>query len=260
MSDDRALTTAELIRKAKSILREARRVVALTGAGISTPSGIPDFRSPHSGLWAHADPMEVATIYAFRQHPQDFYDWIHPLTAMTLAAEPNAAHIALAHMERFGPLQAVITQNIDMLHTRAGSQTVLEVHGHMREMTCLRCFDIVPSAGILEEFLESAETPRCSCGGVLKPNVILFGEQLPVRTLNRAKQQTRLADVMLVVGSSLEVAPAGDLPLLAHAHGAQLIIVNFEPTHVDDAADVVIHADVVDVLPQLASVFQPTSD
>lgn len=130
----------------------------------------------------------------------------------------------------------------------------------MREMTCLRCFDIVPSAAILENFLATAETPHCPCGGVLKPNVILFGEQLPVRTLNRAKKETLLADVMLVVGSSLEVAPAGDLPLMAAANGARLIIVNFEPTHIDHAADVVIHADVVEVLPQLAAVFQPTSD
>lgn len=250
----------DLIREAQAILRQARHVVALTGAGISTPSGIPDFRSPDSGLWSRANPLEVATIYAFRQHPQQFYDWIHPLASLTLAARPNAAHLALAQMERFGPLQAVITQNIDMLHTRAGSEMVLEVHGHMREMTCLRCFDIVPSAAILEEFLATAETPHCSCGGVLKPNVILFGEQLPVRTLNRAKQETRRADVMLVAGSSLEVAPAGDLPLMARANGARLIIVNLGPTHADTHADVVIHGDVVEVLPRLAELFQPTSD
>jgi NAD-dependent deacetylase len=130
----------------------------------------------------------------------------------------------------------------------------------MREMTCLRCFDIVPSASILEEFLFTAETPHCSCGGVLKPNVILFGEQLPVRTLNRAKKETQLADVMLVAGSSLEVAPAGDLPIMAKAHGARLIVVNLEPTHIDIHADVVIHGDVVEVLPRLAELFQPPSD
>ena len=186
MNHDSATRTERLIAEAQEILRGARHLVALTGAGISTPSGIPDFRSPDSGLWTHANPMDVATIYAFRQHPQDFYDWIHPLAVLTLAAEPNAAHLALVQMERFGPLKAVITQNIDMLHTRAGSQNVLEVHGHMREMSCLRCFDIIPSAAILNEFLITAETPHCSCGGVLKPNVILFGEQLPVRTMNRA--------------------------------------------------------------------------
>jgi NAD-dependent deacetylase len=260
MKDKGGRAMDERVEQARAILCNARRLVALTGAGISTPSGIPDFRSPDSGLWTHANPMDVATIYAFRQHPQAFYDWIHPLAVLTLAAKPNAAHLALAQMERFGPLQAVITQNIDMLHSRAGSQTVLEVHGHMREMTCLRCFDIVPSASILEEFLLTAETPHCGCGGVLKPNVILFGEQLPVRTLNRAKKETQLADVMLVAGSSLEVAPAGDLPIMAKARGARLIVVNLEPTHVDIHADVVIHGDVVEVLPRLAELFLPASD
>jgi len=250
----------ELIARAQAILRDARRVVALTGAGISTPSGIPDFRSPDSGLWSHTSPLEVASIYAFRQHPQEFYDWIHPLAARTVAAQPNAAHLALAQMERFGPLGAIITQNIDLLHTRAGSRTVLELHGHLREMTCLRCFEIVPAETILEEFLVTAEVPHCSCGGVLKPNVILFGEQLPVRTLNQAKKEVRAADVVLVVGSSLEVAPAGDLPLLALGNGAQVIIVNLGPTYLDPQADVVIHADVVEVLPRLAELFLSNSD
>jgi len=244
-----------LIAKAQELLLQANRVVALTGAGVSTPSGIPDFRSPNSGLWEQANPFEVASIYAFRQRPQDFYDWIYPLTELTLAAQPNAAHIALAHLERYGPLEALITQNIDMLHTRAGSQTVLEVHGHMRELTCLRCYEIVPSGEILAEFLETGDTPHCACGGVLKPNVILFGEQLPVRTLNRAKKAVRESDLMLVAGSSLEVAPAGDLPLLARQNGSHLIIVNYEQTHADPLADVVIHANVEDILPQLAAPF-----
>ena len=245
----------ELIAKAQELLLQAHHAVALTGAGISTPSGIPDFRSPTSGLWQRANPLEVASIYAFRQRPQDFYDWIYPLTELTLAAQPNAAHLALVHLEQHGPLQAVITQNIDMLHTRAGSETVLEVHGHMRELTCLRCYDIVPSDEILAEFLETGKTPHCSCGGVLKPNVILFGEQLPVRTMNRAKKEVRESDLMLVAGSSLEVAPAGDLPLLAQQTGSRLIIVNYEKTHVDTLADVVIHADVDEVLPRLAAPF-----
>ena len=245
----------QLIAEAQKLLREADHAVALTGAGVSTPSGIPDFRSPTSGLWERANPLEVASIYAFRQRPQDFYDWIYPLTELTLAAEPNPAHRALADLERHGPLETLITQNIDMLHTRAGSESVLEVHGHMRELTCLRCYEIVPSADILAGFLDTGETPRCDCGGVLKPNVILFGEQLPVRTMNKAKKEARACDLMLVAGSSLEVAPAGDLPLLAQQTGARLIIVNHTETHVDALADVVIHADVVDVLPRLAAPF-----
>lgn len=241
-----------LIDEARRLLEQSRHAVALTGAGISTASGIPDFRSRNSGLWRHVDPMQVASLYAFRQRPQDFYDWILPLAKTTLSAEPNAAHLALADMEGRGRLHAVITQNIDMLHSRAGSRNVLEIHGHLREMTCLDCFDIVPSDTILRDFLKSGETPRCPCGGVYKPNVILFGEQLPIRALTRSKRESRDCDVMLVVGSSLETAPAGDLPILAHETGARLIIVNLEPTFADDIADVVIHDDVVNVLPKLA--------
>jgi NAD-dependent deacetylase len=244
-----------LIETAQRMLRGARHVVALTGAGISTPSGIPDFRSPNSGLWSQVDPFEVASIYGFRRRPQEFYDWIHPLARLTMEARPNPAHEALAYLEAHGPLQSVITQNIDMLHHKAGSQVVHELHGHLREMTCLRCYEVSPAAEIWEAFIANGEVPHCRCGGVLKPNVILFGEQLPVSVLNEAKRQARVCDVMVVAGSSLEVAPAGDLPLLAKECGARLIIVNYDRTFVDEAADVVIHADVVDVLPKLAAVF-----
>ncbi len=245
------------IARARRLLSEARYVAALTGAGISTPSGIPDFRSRQSGLWQQVDPLAVASLYAFRRRPQDFYDWIHPLAHTTLAAQPNAAHVALAQMEAHGPLQVVVTQNIDMLHSRAGSQNVVEIHGHLRHLTCLDCFAIVESEPILRQFLKDRLAPRCPCGGVYKPNVILFGEQLPVRALNDAKRAARACDVMLVVGSSLEVAPAGDLPILARECGARLIVVNLEPTHADDFADVVIHDDVVHVLPLLAAPFLP---
>jgi NAD-dependent deacetylase len=244
-----------LIEQAQQMVREARHVVALTGAGISTPSGIPDFRSPNSGMWSQVDPFEVASIYGFRRRPQDFYDWIHPLAKLTMEARPNPAHEALAQLEAHGPLQCVITQNIDMLHRKAGSQVVHELHGHLREMTCLRCYQVSPAAEILEAFIANGEVPHCSCGGVLKPNVILFGEQLPVTVLNEARRQAKMCDLMVVAGSSLEVAPAGDLPLLAKECGARVMIVNYDRTFADEAADLVIHADVVEVLPRLAAVF-----
>lgn len=238
------------------MLSQSKHAVALTGAGISTPSGIPDFRSPTSGFWEKVDPFQVASIYGFSRRPQDFYDWIHPLAKLIRAAQPNAAHIALAALEKKGPLQGVITQNIDMLHSKAGSETVYEIHGHMREMTCMRCYHVFEAEPFIENFLETRQVPLCTyCSGVLKPNVILFGEQLPVRVLEKAKQQTRLCDVMLVAGSSLVVAPVCDLPLEAIQNGARLIIVNFEETYADQYADVVIHADVVEVLPQLAAAF-----
>ena len=255
LSDPNQIMVADKqIEQALSLLADAQHAIALTGAGISTPSGIPDFRSAKSGLWKHADPFEVASIHSFRRRPQDFYDWIQPITKLTLDAVPNPAHLALAQLEQDDRLRCIITQNVDMLHSKAGSSTVYEVHGHFREMTCLRCYTVYPSAAHLDVLVGTGEMPYCDgCGGVLKPNVILIGEQLPVRILNEAKKQTRQCDLMIVVGSSLEMAPAGDLPVLAVETGARLIIINLEPTHLDHLADVVISGDVVDVLPRLVS-------
>jgi len=250
------MTTDQQFEHALNLLAAARHTIALTGAGISTPSGIPDFRSPDSGLWERADPFEVASIYSFRRRPQDFYDWIQPLTKLTLSALPNPAHTALAQLEQSGRLHGIITQNVDTLHNKAGSSTVFEVHGHFREMTCLRCYAVYPSAAYLDAFIDSGDIPTCdSCGGILKPNVILIGEQLPVRVMNEAKKHTRQCDLMIVVGSSLEMAPAGDLPALAVETGAKLMIINLEPTHLDHLADAVIIGDAVDILPRLASAF-----
>ncbi|MBI5671501.1 MAG: NAD-dependent deacylase [Chloroflexi bacterium] len=242
------------IRAAAALLKQARSVIVFTGAGISTPSGIPDFRSPHSGLWTNADPMEVASIYGFRQNPAAFYNWIYPLAKVTLAAKPNAAHYAVAELEKFGNFGAVITQNIDMLHSRAGSTTVYELHGHLREATCIHCFAVYPAEPIITRYLEDRRVPYCpGCGSVLKPNVILFGEQLPIQQLLGAQDAARKADVMLIVGSSLEVAPASDIPLLTRRHGGKLIIVNLEPTPLDSLAELVIHADAAEILPQIVS-------
>jgi NAD-dependent deacetylase len=247
-----------LIEQAVAILGQSKYAVALTGAGISTASGIPDFRSRTSGLWAQYDPMEVASFTGFKRNPQDFYNWILPLLDTIMTAEPNAAHQALAQLEAYGPLKAIITQNIDALHGKAGSKNVHEIHGHTREVTCLRCYGTYKTDIVLSGYLVTGAVPRCpSCGGVLKPNVILFGELLPVGVLNQSRKQARLCDVMLAVGSSLEVAPAGDLPLLAKHSGARLIIVTLSETYLDYLADVVIHADVVEVLPQLAAPFLP---
>jgi len=245
--------TWDNVKRAAALLREARHVVALTGAGSSTPSGIPDFRTPGSGLWERIDPMEVVSVYAFRQNPQAFFDWMRPLVKMMLTAEPNAGHRALAEMEEGGRLKAVITQNIDDLHQRAGSHEVLELHGHMREATCIRCYKVLPTSELLEDFFDSGEAPRCpDCGGVMKPNVVLFGEQLPVAVVNAAMAHIRQADLMLVAGSSLEVMPASRLPVLVHEQGGRLIVVNLSSTYIDDIADVVIHADIVEALPLIA--------
>lgn len=250
----------DLVSQAASILRTARHVVAFTGAGISTPSGVPDFRSPASGLWKNADPLTVASIFTFRHNPQAFYDWIRPLAELTVQAEPNPAHYALANLETSGRLKAIITQNIDMLHTRAGSRVIYELHGHMREATCMHCFTVFDAQPIIARFLVDRQVPYCPhCGGVLKPNVILFGEQLPAQAFLGAQNASRKADVMLIVGSSLEVAPAADLPLLARRGGAKLIIVNLQSTHLDSSAEVVIHGDAAVVLPQIMSCLESSA-
>src|SRR5262245_24732301 len=134
------------IQHAARLIAQAHQMVAMTGAGISTPSGIPDFRSPDSGLWDHTDPLEVASIFAFRHNPQRFYNWVRPLALLLLEARPNPAHYALAALEREGKLKAVITQNIDNLHHKAGSQTVYELHGHLREVTCTKCYAVQDSS------------------------------------------------------------------------------------------------------------------
>jgi len=242
-----------LLSEAARLIRRARHVVALTGAGLSTRSGIPDFRSAGSGLWEKYDPMEVASIYAFRRNPERFYTWIRPLGDRLNLAEPNKAHGALAELESGGWLKATITQNIDGLHQKAGCQEVLELHGDLRHATCTSCGLVVSAETVFQEFLEWGQVPRCaSCAGVMKPNVVFIGEQLPADVVQESLDHLRRADVLLVAGSSLEMAPASELPLVVSDHGGHLILVNLERTYLDDLADVVIHADVVDALPRIA--------
>lgn len=242
----------DYIEAAAELIRCADFVVAFTGAGISTDSGIPDFRSHDSGMWNHFDPIEVASIYGFKRNPQAFYDWVKPLADLTLNAQPNAAHKALATLEKQGRLKCIITQNIDTLHHRAGNTIIYELHGHLRQATCTHCFHLYDAEPIMSQFMIDGLVPKCaSCGGPIKPNVILFGEQLPFREFQAAKDATRKCDLMIVIGSSLEVAPASDLPILATSTGAKLIIINLEMTESDKIADVVIHERAARVLPAI---------
>ncbi|MFN2289758.1 MAG: NAD-dependent protein deacylase [Anaerolineae bacterium] len=251
------MTREDKLEQAAELIRRARHMIAFTGAGHSTASGIPDFRSPGSGLWEKANPMLVASIWAFRLNPKGFYDWIRPLAQTMLSAPPNPAHNALAALEELGILKTIVTQNIDNLHQRAGSRRVLELHGHMRDATCIHCYKEVAIDPAFEQMILDGKVPHCKCGGVLKPNVILFGEQLPVRVFNKAMEEARRADLILVAGSSLEVTPAADIPFLAVESGARAIIVNLQPTCFDERADVVIHGDVTDVLPRLVEAVVP---
>jgi NAD-dependent deacetylase len=246
-----ALSAPDLASAAR-LLRASRSAVALTGAGISTPSGVPDFRSPGSGLWEKHDPMEVASLLTFRHHPEKFYEWIRPLAIQMMNAEPNPAHLALARLERAGILVGVVTQNIDNLHFRAGSRCVVEIHGDMRAATCVRCGRVVPTAGLLRVFTDTGQVPRCAdCGGILKPNAIFYGEQLPYEAVREAERLFRETDLVLVIGSSLEVMPAALLPVGALNSGARLIIFNREPTYLDERADFVFRDDVALAVPRL---------
>jgi NAD-dependent deacetylase len=240
------------IEQAAELIAHARHAIAFTGAGHSTASGIPDFRSPGSGLWEQHNPMLVASIWGFRLNPRTFYNWIQPMARTMLEAEPNSGHVALAQLEQKGYIKSVITQNIDNLHQKAGSKHVLELHGHLRTATCIRCYGEVPVDADLEYAILNGTVPRCDCGGVLKPNVILFGEQLPIRVLNEAMDEARRCDLILIAGSSLEVTPAADIPLLAVNRGAKAIIINLQPTGFDPHADVVLHGDLTDALPRIA--------
>jgi NAD-dependent deacetylase len=233
-------TTAELerIERLAELIRSARCTVALTGAGISVPSGIPDFRSPGTGLWEKVDPMEVAHIDVFRRDPARFWSFYGQRFASLTDKQPNDAHLALAELERRGLVQAVITQNIDTLHARAGSRDVVEVHGSIRSAQCLGCLWTEPADAVLAQLADS-RAPTCpQCGEVLKPGVVLFGELLPAYAMERATQLARSARLVLVVGSSLEVWPVAGLPLEARAFA----IVNRGPTALDDHATLKIDA------------------
>lgn len=244
----------ELIQRAAQLLTQAQHAVALTGAGLSTPSGIPDFRSHDTGLWENYDPMEIATFQAFRRRPADFFNWIRPLARQMFEAQPNLAHYALAKLQQAGRVQHIVTQNIDGLQQRAGAQQVVELHGDIFSGTCVGCYAVYSSAEFHEQFIEAGRIPTCPrCASIIKPNVILFGEALPVPALMAARRAMSKCDLLLIVGSSLEVAPASDLPMLARSRQARLIIVNQGPTYMDDFCDVLIRDDVAQALPALTA-------
>jgi NAD-dependent deacetylase len=241
------------IQKAARLLKQARKAVSLTGAGYSTPSGIPDFRSAHSGLWENNDPLEVASLSTFRFHPKKFFEWFRPLAAQIHAALPNTAHYALAQLEKAGHVVATITQNIDGLHQRAGSEQVFEVHGSLTRLVCTACYTPYAAQEYLEPYLTEAKIPTCpSCAHILKPDVVLFEEQLPFKTWKQAETAVAQSDLLLIAGSSLLVFPTASLPIRALERGIPLIIINKTPTYIDEKADVVIHGDLAEVIPRLA--------
>ena len=238
IATDQARALGELIRGSES-------TIALTGAGISVPSGIPDFRSPGEGLWEKVDPMEVAHIDAFRRDPAKFWSFYRPRFQMLEEKRPNDAHRVLAELERRGLLDAVITQNIDRLHHAAGSERVIEVHGSIRTSSCQACGRQFELEQVDELFGEDGAARCADCDGPVKPDVVLFGELLPAEAMAEAESLAAGADLMLCVGSSLEVHPVAGLPSVTLGAGGRIAVITRGRTPFDADAVVRMDGDVV---------------
>ncbi|MGH2349394.1 MAG: SIR2 family NAD-dependent protein deacylase [bacterium] len=240
------------IAAAAAILTRRRPAVVFTGAGISTESGLPDFRSL-GGLWEGVDPMEVASLSAFRRGPQVFFEFYRTRLAHLAGARPNPAHVALADLEARGITGVIITQNVDGLHQAAGSRAVIELHGNLREAACPDCGWTGPIT-VITDALAGDATPACpACGGPVKPNVVLFEELLPADAYRRAEAACRRTRALLVVGSSLQVTPAAWLPQIVLESGGSVVIINAEPTAFDADAAVVLRGQAGTLLPELAA-------
>lgn len=240
------------VARAAELVARARNAVALTGAGISAESGIPTFRG-EGGLWRQYDPVKVATLDRFLEDPEQYWLVARERGPAVLAARPNPGHLALAELEAAGHVSAVVTQNTDGLHQDAGSKRVIQLHGTGRTVQCLDC-GVVESRGDVQARLAREMPPRCAVcgGGFMKPTVVFFGEAMPADAVAQAFELARAADLMLVVGSSLVVFPAAEIPLAATRAGVPLVIVNAEPTPYDELAEVVIHGRAGEVLPAIA--------
>ncbi|PKO07056.1 MAG: hypothetical protein CVU41_03960 [Chloroflexi bacterium HGW-Chloroflexi-3] len=238
---------------AVTLLNEANYIVALTGAGISTPSGIPDFRSKKTGLWEKNDPMVVASLSSFLNQPTVFFNWLKPLVKDIYFANANAAHKSLASLEKDNKLKAIVTQNIDHLHQKAGAKNVIEVHGSIAKLECLHCGSIVNfDEKIVSNFIDNFEIPQCEhCQQYLKPSITLFEELLPVDAWDSAVYHFQKADLVIVIGSSLEVYPANQLPAISISNGAKIIINTLSTTPMDQEADLLLPYNVIEVWPMI---------
>jgi NAD-dependent deacetylase len=249
---ERQVTTREVERLAE-LLGRSLRAVALTGAGVSVPSGIPDFRTPGTGLWANVDPMEVAHIDVFERDPERFWSYYRPRFSSLGDKEPNRAHEALAELERRGLIEGVITQNIDRLHRAAGSENVIEVHGSIETSSCTACGTSFGLEEMDTLFDERGVALCADCGGAVKPDVVLFGEMLPLEAIERATELAEEADLMLCVGSSLAVHPVAGLPQLTLGRGGRLAIVTKGETPYDGDAELKVEGEVDEELAALVA-------
>jgi NAD-dependent deacetylase len=236
----------DLINKAAEIIFRSRLTLALTGAGISVESGIPDFRSA-GGLWSKYDPAEYATIHAFRQDPEKIWNMLRDMDGLIAQARPNPAHIGMGEMEKLGFLHCIITQNVDNLHQAGGARNVIEYHGNSSTLSCLWC-----GTRYKAEEKRGEHIPRCGCRQVLKPDVVFFGEAIPEQALTRSFHLASSAEVVMVVGTSALVSPANTIPSMAKSRGAKLIEMNMERTHLTDTVtDIFIEGRAGETIPAL---------
>lgn len=223
------------------LINSSNFTVVLTGAGISTESGIPDYRSPETGVWNNVD-HSVVSVEGFLKNPRKYYDYALDLYAIRSTAEPNSAHYMLVELEKKGFLKGVITQNVDGLHSLAGSRNVHELHGSLRQTVCLECNLLVSSDEVMARVIEGENPPYCNnCGGLLKPNAVFFGERLPKVPWLESVDLVKNADLLICIGSSLSVSPANMLPDIALKRGGKLIIINLMETPYDVDAELVIN-------------------
>lgn len=241
---ERQVAVSSATERLAEMIRGSRSTVALTGAGISVPSGIPDFRTPETGLWAKVDPMEVAHIDVFERDPARFWSYYRPRFQSLADKRPNRAHEALAELERRGLIEGVITQNIDRLHRAGGSENVVEVHGSIETSSCRRCAASFELEQVEELFDERGVALCSSCGGPVKPDVVLFGELLPESAVARARDLAERAKLMVCIGSSLIVHPVAGLPQLTLEQGGRLAIVTRGATPYDDEAELKLEGEV----------------
>ena len=257
------MTREENIAQIAQWVKESRNIVAFTGAGISTESGIPDFRSP-GGIWEKFDPSD----FTYQKFTRDegsrkiLWDFFQSAYDMFSKAQPNTAHMALAELETMNKLKAVITQNIDSLHHRAGNsqEIIIELHGNMERVVCLDCGRYLENEHILNRLLQGEAVPDCDdCSGIIKPDAVFFGEPMPMEEMNRAHQSVASCDLCFSIGSSLVVYPAAGFPLMAKKQGGRLVIINREPTSADTFADLVIHDSAGTIMEEIMGLVKASS-
>lgn len=240
----------EKIEKVVELIQKAQNIVILTGAGMSTESGIADFRSPNTGLWEKVDPYEFGSINSYVANTSKNLKFMLEMGMNIFRAKPNRGHKVITKLQKMGKLKGVITQNIDGLHQKAHTKNIVELHGTANESRCIRCHKVFPITTMINQVLQGNYSPSCEvCNGLLKPNAIFFGEPLLSETLISADKMIEDCDLMIVLGSSLLVYPAASYPDKALSLGAKLVIINIQETPIDRYADVVIHDKIGDVFP-----------